>query len=435
MSHLKRYDYIAISFIAACALTQAAVLAGTDGIKSRAEEGSPVGVLPSGVATADQIPAQQTRSVTPQNSLAESIQTTLSELEGKLFPATYSKNAFEQRVVRLEQFVFGGAKKGSTIERLERLEKVLAQPSEKYTSEQNPESSKDGGGVSLHPTAHSTCPIVVSNDGSVATISEEKPTKSLIVVINQGIDHYNAHDYQAAEDDFEMCCALAPGMSRVHAYLAITRLQINDRKTALEEFRNAFALDPFGAYGRYAKYCLIKLAGDEAIRKHGPVDPKVMLDGALNKIDEQSSTEIARHRELGERSAQAHLRAARVSSNYLSGGPAARFSSSYVAAARASEDATLRGAFTQESANNLKLLLATKQMPGDAHLRAWGTNLHTRYYGSDTRLYPPHYIPREYVAPLKAVTQSFGPAPKLVPKSAKSATNLLQRSRARRSAR
>jgi len=70
-------------------------------------------------------------------------------------------------------------------------------------------------------------------------------------------------------------------------------------------------------------------------------------------------------------------------------------------------EGALRAAHTVESANNLKHILAVKKMPGDANLRAWGTTLTTRYYGNETYLTAPYYIPKERPMELKAIVQSL----------------------------
>ncbi len=184
-------------------------------------------------------------------------------------------------------------------------------------------------------------------------------------------------------------------MSRVFAYLAITKLQLNEYQAAIDSFRTSYSLDPFGTYGRYAKHCLLTLAGDQAIRSHSPVDSSKVLDDSINKINQQSSSEIARHNSEGNNFARTH------SSNAGSGADA------YVQAAKARTESALRGAYAQESANNLKHLMGVKRVAGDANLRAWGTNLTTRYYGDDTYLYPPYYIPRERPLELKAIAASL----------------------------
>lgn len=308
----------------------------------------------------------------------------IAALERRLFVRTYESESIIERTIRLEEFVFLKHYSDDLATRLRRLSKALtsSEPVSGRSASPDDRSRPDGSAPLPAYVGAASVPVPVDHSG-------------LIDVINRGIDHYNQHRYHNAEDDFEMTCAMAPGMSRVFAYLAITKLQLNERQAAIDSFRTSYELDPFGTYGRYAKYCLIALAGDDAIRAHAPVDSSKILDGTINKINEQSAAELARHNHEG--AVNAHLSAMSAGTH----------TDSFVQAARARTDGTLRAAFTQESANNLKHLLATKRKPGDANLRAWGTNLTTRYYGTDTYLYAPYYIPREKPLELKAIAASL----------------------------
>ncbi|MDR3612004.1 MAG: hypothetical protein P4L53_00460 [Candidatus Obscuribacterales bacterium] len=311
-----------------------------------------------------------------QNGAASNV--SVDSVENKCFSRTFAKENMEQRVARLEQFVFGKIANGTTTitTRLEKIAKIV-----------DPQATVTSPDESSSQSAQNSDQIL-SGQSSAAL----KQTESLIAVINHGIDHYNVHDYQRAEDDFEQCCAMAPDMARVHSYLAITKLQENERPAALEEFRTTYAIDPFGTYGRYAKLCLLKLAGDEEIRKRGPVDSDEVLQSSLDKINKQSAGLINFHNRESSRTPQL---------------PFGTGFAAQIQATSAKNNTVLQNAFTQESANNLKHLMGLKAKPGDAHLRAWGTNLNTRYYGSDTYLYAPYYIPREYPVELKAQQQTL----------------------------
>jgi hypothetical protein len=314
-----------------------------------------------------------------QSVFASSV--SIDSVENKCFSRTYSNENMEQRVARLEQFVFGKIITGATVTaRLEKVAKIVAPQAKAPVVDENP--SQNVLNSDQITTGQNAAPI--------------KQTESLIAVINHGIDHYNVHDYQRAEDDFEKCCAMAPDMARVHSYLAITKLQENERPAALEEFRTTYAIDPFGTYGRYAKFCLLKLAGDEEIRKRGPVDSDEILQSSLGEINKQSDNLINFHNHENSRTPQLPF----------GGGFAAQIQST-----SARNNTVLQNAFTQESANNLKHLMGLRARPGDAHLRAWGTNLNTRYYGTDTYLYAPYYIPREYPVELKAQQKTLSASP------------------------
>lgn len=354
-------------------------------------------------------PAQQAapdQTIVPSSISAEAqpaIKDQLSLLEKKLFLQESPHKPEEERLSRLEDFVFGSKGSGDPQKRLQKLEKAFPG---KSTSEQT-----------------------AKND---VKAPEPKP-KSLLQIINSGIDNYNRHRYHNAEDDFELACAMAPGMSRVHAYMAVTKLQINERQSAIDAFRTCYELDPFGTYGRYARHCLVELAGDEAIRQKGPVDSHKILDYAISKIDRQSSDEISRHSQFGAsysnlRGALGRMQVNKISndmynmpwdspSNQLTQKSNYARTDSYVQSMKAANDATARAASAEESANNLKHLLASKPLYGGAKLRAWGTNLNARYYGRETWNLAPHYIPREHPLALKLAAASIKKVP---PKKVKS---------------
>jgi hypothetical protein len=325
--------------------------------------------------------------------------TQLNQLEMDAFSHTYSSNTNEERICRIEHFVFGKQSTGDLLGRYNRLRKALTPKSADAITAPSLSASPNSGtifGASESPRKTYDFPTLNKKEIAPAPVETKRPT-GLIDLMNHGIDNYNAHKYAYAEDDFEECCAMAPGMSRCFTYLAITKMQLNYRQAAIDAFRTSFMLDPFGTYGRYAKSCLVVLAGDEAMRKRPPVDSKQVLDVALNNIDKQSSDLSSRHRSAADQIANS-----RIGYRYGYSQLDARIQSN-----NAQIEGTLRSAHTIESANNLKHMLAVKRMPGDANLRAWGTTLTTRYYGNETYLNAPYYIPKERPMELKAIEQSL----------------------------
>ncbi|MBS1952715.1 MAG: hypothetical protein JST89_00870 [Cyanobacteria bacterium SZAS-4] len=322
----------------------------------------------------------------------------LDQIERDAFSHSYSTDTSEQRVCRLEQFVFGKQFSGDLAKRFKKVRSALAPKEiEKAISPTtgSESSSTDAGEKKAKVYDF---PTLIKKPAEAPPPPE--PTKThvgLIDVMNRGIDNYNVHKYTNAEDDFEECCAMAPGMSRCFAYLAITKMQLNLRQAAIDSFRTSFMLDPFGNYGRYAKSCLVTLAGDEAMRKRPPVDSKQVLDVAMSNIDKQSSDISSRHQ------AQAN----QVASARIGYRPDGMMIDSRIQSNNARIEGALRAAHTVESANNLKHMLAVKKMPGDANLRAWGTTLTTRYYGNETYLNAPYYIPKERPMELKAIVRSL----------------------------
>lgn len=264
--------------------------------------------------------------------------------------------------------------------------------------------------------------MTISGQSTSAGAKSGAPkTKNLLAIINRGIDNYNRHRFHNAEDDFNEAVDMAPGLARIYAYLGVTLLQLNERASAMDAMQAAYELDPFGTFGRYAKNCLIVLAGDEEIRRRGPRDDKKTVDSVLDKINRQASSDAGRFSKGG--SVAANDR--NITSSRFTNRLASEFSgysdtsndysmrSSYarsdaaVQSANAHRDATLRAASAREAANNLKMLLTTKILPGGSRLRAFGTTLNTRYYGSETRNLAPWYIPREYPPELKAQAKSL----------------------------
>ncbi len=306
----------------------------------------------------------------------------IQKMEKDAFSHAFASDTDEQRICRLEHFVFGKQSVGNLSNRFAKLCRALA--SKEPPIDSPPATSSDSG---------LTTPTTASSPPPQPTLRHT----SLIDIMNRGIDNYNLHRYQNAEDDFEECCAIAPGMSRCYSYLAITKMQLNLRQAAIDAFRTSNLLDPFGAYGRYARACLIVLAGDEAMRKRSPTDSQKVLDVAMSQIDKQSSENISRHRQEGNE----------IASSRLIYRPDFSYVDARVQSNSARTEGALRAAHTAESANNLKHMLAVKKMPGDANLRAWGTTLTTRYYGNETYLSAPYYIPRERPMELKAIVQSL----------------------------
>jgi tetratricopeptide (TPR) repeat protein len=304
----------------------------------------------------------------------------MQALEERLFSRSFDQDNPLDRISRLERFVLGVEGKGELLERLNKLNKIFK------TATPNPTDS----------TADSTTPSPQKVPA--------KP-KALLAVINDGIDNYNKHRFHNAEDDFNDALALAPGMSRVHAYLGVTLLQLNQRQAALDAMNAAYELDPFGTYGRYAKQCLITLMGDEEVRKRGPKDDLKTVEKTLNSVNHQADTDSNRYRREGNIQAD-HMRFNIRDSNWAPNDLGIRRDYIHtdwtVQSTRVRQDAAKRAEYAQESANNLKMLLSTKLMPGDAKLRALGTTLHARYYGDETYNLAPYYIPREAPLELKA---------------------------------
>ncbi|HEY9732077.1 MAG TPA: hypothetical protein V6C89_09195 [Drouetiella sp.] len=315
----------------------------------------------------------------------------LEQIERDAFSHSYAGDTTEERVCRLEHFVFGKQITGDLSVRFKKLRKALAPREIEIRTE------AASNGKATEPKKYDFPTFAEQASDAPPQVAPARKPTGLIDIMNRGIDSYNSHRYTSAEDDFEECCAMAPGMSRCFSYLAITKMQLNLRQAAIDAFRTSFMLDPFGTYGRYAKACLVVLAGDEAMRKHPPVDSKQVLDVAMSNIDKQSAEISNRHQ----------TQANQIANSRIGYRPDLYMIDSRIESNNARIEGALRAAHTVESANNLKHILAVKKMPGDANLRAWGTTLTTRYYGNETYLNAPYYIPRERPMELKAIVQSL----------------------------
>lgn len=351
------------------------------------------------------IPESTSTNANPQDSGTPSGDTGIAALEQKYFGINYEKDSLSDRILRLEKFVYGAPIKGDNDSRLMKLLKVLTPLPRR-------------GPFAAHPidqTAAST-----TEPPSKPAEKAEPTKKNLLTLINRGIDNYNKHRFHNAEDDFNEAVDMAPGLARTYAYLGVTLLQLNERASAMDAMQAAYELDPFGTFGRYAKNCLIILAGDEEIRRRGPRDDKKTVDDVLNKINKQTSSDASRYSKFAniaanDRQNTTNRFTSRIAGEHYDDGGSndvamrsiyARTDSG-VQSRNAQKDATLRAAYSREAANNLKMLMTTKILPGGSRLRAFGTTLNTRYYGTETRNLAPWYIPREYPPELKAQAKAI----------------------------
>lgn len=342
----------------------------------------------------------------------------LTALEKHFFQTAYTGDTEASRLDRLESFVFGGTKHGLTPWRLDKLQAAIA-------SSGTPSSN------------------VASNKAD--TKPESQGPASASAAYDRAMEYMNQRAYHAAEEALEGACSLSPGEPKYHYWLGRVRQLLNDPKGAKEEFETAFRLNPFGKYGAVSKDAMIGSAEAVDVREHPPVDsPKVtqqtlriinaqakdamksrLTDGLrtatwritlgdieIQKINGTANDQIQDAQALYQ-SAMANARAgatgtsrhfarrgfsgdsmARQASQNLSDDLAQieqwrQLQTSYqyydarVQALRAQIDARERATHIQSSANELADQLAQPYKPGQPRLRAFGTNLYVRYYGSE----------------------------------------------------
>jgi len=226
--------------------------------------------------------------------------------------------------------------------------------------------------------------------------------------LEDGIEQYYYKRFRTAAMFFEEACARNPMSWKPHFYLARTLEQLREYDAAKAEFEFCFRLNPFSKEGRLAKQAVLDLASDREKRKHVAEDPMIVQQ-ALRLLNLQSSDLKGRLRNEADRLANDRMaRAAQRLQLRVETDPT-RYRRWYYRpddevsnrayiqnswhrndamreAALARYEAARRSVEIQKSANNLKLLLADpNHKPGNARLRALGTNLYVRFYGSPER--------------------------------------------------
>lgn len=226
--------------------------------------------------------------------------------------------------------------------------------------------------------------------------------------LEDGIEQYYYKRFRTAAMFFEEACARTPMNWKPHFYLARTLEQLREYDAAKYEFEFCFRLNPFSKEGRLAKQAVLDLASDREKRKHVADDPMIVQQ-ALRLLNMQSADLKGRLRADAERQAQERMRLAAQRLQLRVESDPTRYrrwyyrqddevsNRSYIQnswhrndamreAALARYEAARRSVEIQKSANNLKLLIADpSNKPGNAKLRALGTNLYVRFYGSPER--------------------------------------------------
>ena len=226
--------------------------------------------------------------------------------------------------------------------------------------------------------------------------------------LEDGIEQYYYKRFHTAAMFFEEACARDPMNWKPHFYLARTLEQLREYEAAKAEFEYCFRLNPFSKEGRLAKAAVLELASDREKRKHVAEDPMIVQQ-ALRLLNLQSAGLKGRLRADAERLAADRMaRAAHRLNMQVETNPN-RYRRWYYRtddevsnrayiqnswhrtdamreSALARHEAVRRSVEIQKSSNNLKLLLADPtNKPGSAKLRALGTNLYVRFYGSPER--------------------------------------------------
>jgi hypothetical protein len=216
----------------------------------------------------------------------------------------------------------------------------------------------------------------------------------------QGIQDYRDGDFTAAAGNLGAAMPTEFNNPMLHYYMGNCCVHLKQMETAVREFRIAYALDPAGQVGKFAKQALDYLDVDaqgQGLTKKAPqhVEPKLdpAMERALATLDKQSNAS-ARYKPKQDTSSQAPWWMQKKSdvppelARYLDG-------------LRQQYETNQPGAFQkyrppteiQKSADNLKSLLQEKPKEGKHHLNPVGTNLYTRNYIQPTTEHKPAVEP------------------------------------------
>ncbi len=233
-------------------------------------------------------------------------------------------------------------------------------------------------------------------------------------LVDEGKENFKAHRFYAAEDCFNRALQADPQNQLLRFLLAQTLEQLYDSKAAKAAYTDCFRINPFSEQGMAAKQALVLLNGHIEERRHqANDDPKTMVK-TIDTLHTESAQmqryyvnqgrlQSAWTLEQGNREAAKQgyytlmsnrsLRRGRGVYNYsnpnvdISGGGQIR--SSWIRADAQSQALRHQAQAAQaareiaNSAANLEILLAEKKRPGEAKLRALGTDLYVRYYGTE----------------------------------------------------
>ncbi len=333
----------------------------------------------------------------------------LIELEARYFGHSYAQEPVEKRLRRLENLIFGQVSSDHAPLRLHKIEQALA----KSGNQKKTDLAK------LPPLS---LPV------------PKKQGKAKKLTFNQtyaiAAQDIKLKRYHAAADGLLKVINMNPRYSPAYAYLGDVLIKLKDYEGAKEAYRAGFEVDPFGQYGRYGKARLMGMAADEGYRRTQPQDTPIVVERTLKLINKQSNDLGNRYATEGQtwsrwRTDLANIQLRRLAQdshsqvqvlrrrgyqlyndNEMSNLESLRTSylrnDAVVQGTRARAEATRKAAFVAQSASNLKSLMMQPTRPGNAKLRALGTNLYVRYYGNETPSWTESPVPEDPAIELAA---------------------------------
>lgn len=321
----------------------------------------------------------------------------LNNLEEHYFGHSFASEKEEKRLRRLEYLVFGQSNESiDSNSRVANIEQIVSALAQKKIDDQAKAAAAELAAIKAAKSVKAEKPVKLTFNQAYVLAAKELKDKR----------------YHAAADAYLKVISINPRYSPAYAYLGDILVKLKDYEGAKEAYRAGFEVDPFGQYGRYGKAKLMGLASREATIRTQPQDSQLIVERTLKLINKQSNDLSNIHAAEGQRWSRwrtdlANIQLRRIaqenhtSVNFIGRrgyqgyddreqSNLANIRNNYVrndAAVQATKiraEAARKAAFVAQSAADLKAQMMQPVRPGNAKLRALGTNLYVRYYGSDT---------------------------------------------------
>jgi tetratricopeptide (TPR) repeat protein len=248
---------------------------------------------------------------------------------------------------------------------------------------------------------------------------------------DQGVEQFNSKRYHAASDLFEKAIQSDPRNQKYHYYFGMCLEELKEYGAAQEEYDYSYRLNPFSTEGNSARQAILSIQALLQRRDH-PVDSPAVFGHTVSDINRQSADVQQRWLNWGEREAafrnqlgmieiqniqrnanQQVVDARRMRADNSMIMSEAQRQANYinldtqVQANKYRFDARHAATETQLSANTLKQLLSEAPKTGQPHLRALGTNLYVRNYGT----FDDGPVPEDPLEELRASALKFSDLP------------------------
>lgn len=197
----------------------------------------------------------------------------LTKLEQHYFQHDFHFDSAEQRLERLEQLAFGAIKKGDVGVRITKLQSTLAH---------NPDNFFAGSSdLQIHSAS---MPSETKSTGNQSLSSSKTTFNS---TMDSGIRNFKNQRFHHAQEDFEKAISLNPNSAEAYANLAGALLKLNDRLGAQEAFKASYALQPFGKIGAYTRDQILRMAQQTAYANRDTQDTPAIVTSTTRTINRQ----------------------------------------------------------------------------------------------------------------------------------------------------